>query len=602
MKLRYQLYLLLSFLFLILALGLSLNYISYKNEYQKDIQNFIDGEIKLHKKSILSSLQNRNSDFENNKDVFYKISKETVELLKKDKNLNLQGIKSALKVKYELKDFDFDLYLIDSSYKIYKTTRVKDLYLNLKNLPDAKNLIDKSRNGNIQFSNFINTDPVTLEYRLYVYSLVSEDDFLELSFSNSKISTSSISSLVKNLESNTKINIFKIFRNREGFSFYDILKSIDRENKELFYNSLDVFNDENIKENKIVNSAVNYIQEENLSNNIYKIITPVFDKNMHGVLGFENLVLEIEIDLNQKIEFMNKIRNIFVISLSSVFLVFILIFLLIQYKFTKPVEKISKSIKIFQKVDFELLKYNNEISSIASKYNILYDNFKDELELNSELLEENKKFIANTVHQIRTPLTNILMNVEMIKKFQKDSNMNIFIEQIDASIAMLSNSYEDLAYIVTSNTISYNPKVVNLTQAINDRIKFFATISKVNFKEITSLLQDNILIDINDMELERIIDNNISNAIKYGTKFKTIDILLEKKENLAILEFRSFGNEIKNKFKIFNKYFREDEAKRGLGLGLYMVSNICLKYSIKYEIFYKDGQNIFRYTFKLKHL
>ena len=39
------------------------------------------------------------------------------------------------------------------------------------------------------------------------------------------------------------------------------------------------------------------------------------------------------------------------------------------------------------------------------------------------------------------------MNSEMIKKFQKDSSMNTFIEQIDASINMLSNSYEDLSYL-----------------------------------------------------------------------------------------------------------------------------------------------------------
>ena len=111
-----------------------------------------------------------------------------------------------------------------------------------------------------------------------------------------------------------------------------------------------------------------------------------------------------------------------------------------------------------------------------------------------------------------------MMNGEMIKKFQKDESMNIFIEQIDASINMLSNSYEDLAYLTTSNTISYKSKNTDLTQAVKDRIKFFATISKVNFKKIEENIEDDIFIDINEIELERIIDNNLSNAIKYGFK------------------------------------------------------------------------------------
>lgn len=50
---------------------------------------------------------------------------------------------------------------------------------------------------------------------------------------------------------------------------------------------------------------------------------------------------------------------------------------------------------------------------------------------------------------------------------------------------------------------------------------------------------------------------------------------------------------------IFSKNYREDDAKRGLGLGLYMVSNICIKYDIKYEILYENEQNIFKYIFKI---
>ena len=129
-----------------------------------------------------------------------------------------------------------------------------------------------------------------------------------------------------------------------------------------------------------------------------------------------------------------------------------------------------------------------------------------------------------------------MMNGEMIKKFQKDESMNIFIEQIDASINMLSNSYEDLAYLTTSNTISYKSKNTDLTQAVKDRIKFFATISKVNFKKIEENIEDDIFIDINEIELERIIDNNLSNAIKYGFKDEIITVTLKQDKNKVILE------------------------------------------------------------------
>lgn len=602
MKLRYQLYLFLFFLSAILFLVLGLNYISYKNQYERDRKNFINSEIRLHKKAILNSIQNRNSDFEGKKELFFNISKDALELLKKDKNLNISALKSVLKTKYDLRGLDFEIYLIDKSYKVYKTTYSKDLNLDLKNISNAKNLLDKSLDGNIHFSKFINSDPVTLEYRLYSYSSISQNDFLELSFVNTEISNTSMSSLIQNLQSNSRVKVYRVFKNKDGFSYYDMLKRLESDSKEQFYKSLNIVDREDILQNDILNSAINFVQTEELNENILTITTPIFDKNMFEVLGFENVVIDLKIDLSGKIEFMEEMKNLFVGSLIVIFFLLLLIFIFIQNRFTLPIENILESIKESKKVDEELLIYNNELSKIAKKYNILYDNFKKELELNSNLLDENMRFIADTVHQIRTPLTNIMMNGEMIKKFQKDKTIDTFIEQIDASISMLSNSYEDLAYLITSNTIFYRPKSINLSEATNDRIKFFTTISKVNFKKIESKLEEDIFININEMELERIVDNNISNAIKYAFKDKNIEIILKKDDKFAILEFRSYGNEIKNQDKIFNKYYREDEAKRGLGLGLFMVYNICIKYDIKHEVLYENNQNIFKYTFKLENI
>lgn len=563
------------------------------------MKNFVNSEIRLHKKAISNSIQNKNLEFQEGKELFYNISKDALELLKKDKNLNLSALKNVLKVKYDLKNYDFDLYLIDDSYTIYKTTYIKDLNLDLKNISDAKLLLEKSLDGNIYFSNFINSDPVSLEYRLYAYASIAQKNFLELSFINTQLSSTSMSFLVQNLQSNSNVKVYRVFKNKEGFSYYDMLRKLENINKEEYYKSLEIIKRGELAKNDIMNSGINFIQSEKLNNNILTITTPIFDKNMLEILGFDNVVIELEIDLSDRIEFMEGIKNLFIGSLFVIFFILLLVFTFIQNRFTRPIESILKSIKESKKVDKELINYNNELSRIATKYNILYDNFTNELVLNSNLLEENKRFIADTVHQIRTPLTNIMMNGEMIKKFQKDESMNVFIEQIDASINMLSNSYEDLAYLITSNSISYKPKNINLSQTIKDRIKFFATISKVNFKKIEAKIEDEIYVNMNEIELERIIDNNLSNAIKYGFKDKTIDVFLIKNKNEAILEFRTFSNKIKNRDMIFSKNYREDDAKRGLGLGLYMVSNICIKYDIKYEILYENEQNIFKYIFKI---
>lgn len=240
-----------------------------------------------------------------------------------------------------------------------------------------------------------------------------------------------------------------------------------------------------------------------------------------------------------------------------------------------------------------------EINYLNSKYNESVEKTNKEIEKNRLLLNENKRFIADTVHQIRTPLTNILMNSEMVKKYQNDQKLLKFIDQIDASVNMLSNSYEDLAYVTTYDTITYQPAKISLSRILTQRIKFFSIISKVNLKKIVSDIEKNIYLILNDIECERLIDNNISNAIKYATPNKPISIALSKNKdtNKVILEFKSFGKPIKDVTRVFEKNYRENEAKRGLGLGLNMVKGICEKYNCLYNVTYLNGQNIFTYTF-----
>lgn len=251
--------------------------------------------------------------------------------------------------------------------------------------------------------------------------------------------------------------------------------------------------------------------------------------------------------------------------------------------------------------------FHKRLSSISSDELGLVVNsinsFISKLEKNHKELEEAKndikRFIADTVHQIRTPLSSILMNAEMIRHLQKDDSLSSYIDSIDASINMLSNSYEDLSYISSYDSIKYNPSFLSLSEILEKRIEFFDTVCKMNLKEIESSVDTNISAFINIVECERIIDNNIANAIKYAEIEKPIYINLFKSNNndKVILEFKSYAKEIKDKNKIFEKNYREEESKRGLGLGLNIVKNICDKYNISYKASYKDNQNIFTYTF-----
>ena len=228
----------------------------------------------------------------------------------------------------------------------------------------------------------------------------------------------------------------------------------------------------------------------------------------------------------------------------------------------------------------------------------LHKTLNNQVEKNQVLLDENKQFIADMVHQIRTPLSVIMTNSSLIE-MKTDAQVSSYITQINSAINMLSNSYEDLSYIITNDTIEYKAVKINLTDFLNERIDFFEVIAHANNKTIDTHIADDIKVTMNDTELERLIDNNLSNAIKHSYDKSEIEIIVEKNHAEILLKFISKGGRIKDTSKLFDKNYTESYgAKRSLGLGLNMVKSICEKNHIIYSVQSEENSNIFSYSFK----
>jgi PAS domain S-box-containing protein len=228
----------------------------------------------------------------------------------------------------------------------------------------------------------------------------------------------------------------------------------------------------------------------------------------------------------------------------------------------------------------------------------LHITLQKQVEKNQFLLDENKQFIADMVHQIRTPLTVIMTNSSLIE-MQSESQISSYTTQINSAINMLSNSYEDLSYIISNDTIEYKPMDIDFTDFINERVDFFEVIAQANGKTIHRHIESDIRVNMNDTELERLIDNNLSNAIKHSNDRSKIEVILEKNNSDMILKFISTGENISDVSMIFDKNYTETHsAKRSLGLGLNMVKTICEKNSITYSAHSEDGINTFTYVFK----
>lgn len=190
-------------------------------------------------------------------------------------------------------------------------------------------------------------------------------------------------------------------------------------------------------------------------------------------------------------------------------------------------------------------------------------------------------FIKDSVHEINTPLSIINVNIDL---YNRKNEPNKYMQRMKAATKVLSNIYNDMDYLIKHDRLEYDSEDIDMTLFLKDRIEYFTEVARMKNIVIDSNIEDGHTIVMNTKKLQRVIDNNISNAIKYSYENSKIDIGLYVKDNKYHLAFKDYGVGIENVDKIFSRYYREDTNKGGFGIGLNIVKSIIDEADIELHI------------------
>jgi len=238
-----------------------------------------------------------------------------------------------------------------------------------------------------------------------------------------------------------------------------------------------------------------------------------------------------------------------------------------------------------------LMELNNKLEELVERKT---QELKKSVDFTQELLEKQDRFVKNAIHEINTPLSIILINIDLYNlKFDK----NPYLLKIEAAVKVLDNIYEDLAYVVKKDRVAYEKVIVDFSKFVRERIEYFEDVAIGNKLTIESNIGEDIFILFNEIELQRICDNNLSNAIKYSFENKPLHVRLFTDKEKVIFEVQNSGEKINHPDKLFDRYYREDSARGGFGLGLNIVKEICDANDIVIEIDSDEYNTIFRYFF-----
>ena len=220
---------------------------------------------------------------------------------------------------------------------------------------------------------------------------------------------------------------------------------------------------------------------------------------------------------------------------------------------------------------------------------------EEEQKFSQGLLASHKQFIRYAIHETHTPLSVIMANIEL---FSINEGRNRYLAKIEAAVKNIFSIYDDLSYLVKKDQVEYPKKALNLGEYVEKRLDFFdevAHFSNLSFKYNNTEFPG--WIQFNETKLQRVIDNNLTNAIKYTKKGEVIRVGVTSSIDVCTFWVESKSQKIEDIDKVFEAYYRERKRTDGFGLGLNLVKSICDEEEVEIRIESTDEYTRFEYLF-----
>lgn len=317
------------------------------------------------------------------------------------------------------------------------------------------------------------------------------------------------------------------------------------------------------------------------------------------------------------------IRSFYFYLLIGILVISIILSNLYAKLISKPLININNVAHKMSNLDFNAkcdVTSDDEIGNLANTLNFLSSNLETalsdltdknirlEIEIEKERNLENmrKDFVASVSHDLKTPIGIISGYAEGLKDgvvCGEDSKLYLetIIDEADKMNSLL-NSMLELSRLESDN-VSLSLETFNIVRLIKGMIKKFSL-------EFTS---KNFTINFNDslpyayvtgdiLKIEQIIQNLLTNAIKYSPNDSNINISINDKNENYIIEIENTNvfipqNELEN---IFAKFYRLDKSgdrtQKSYGLGLSIVKRILDLHNSTYSISNSSNGVVFSFT------
>lgn len=219
----------------------------------------------------------------------------------------------------------------------------------------------------------------------------------------------------------------------------------------------------------------------------------------------------------------------------------------------------------------------------------------------TQAVELRDTFLSVASHELKTPLTSIYLQFEILKRSTlkttaNDPKVTNLFDRFQSQLERLTRLINELLDVtrIASGKMSLNLEEMEISKLVSDICANFESEANQKGSPITLNVEQKVTGNWDPNRIEQVVMNLVSNAIKYGNK-KPIEVTVTQSDKwaLVIIKDRGMGIAPEDQARIFQRFERAIDATNisGLGLGLFICKEIILHHGgdIKVESALNEG-------------
>ncbi|MBF8456481.1 HAMP domain-containing protein [Kaistella sp. G5-32] len=301
---------------------------------------------------------------------------------------------------------------------------------------------------------------------------------------------------------------------------------------------------------------------------------PVFNDH-HKIIG------QLTIGISQQ-ESYNVLHNLMIILIITYVIILLMLYFIMSFVASKAIAPIHQLINSASQINYTninsrlpLPENQDEIHQLATTINQLLTRLENSF-------YQQKQFTSDASHEMQTPLTAIKGIIEvLLRKPRTAEQYEAKMQEVLRQTNRLSQLHDQLLQLarLESSVLKANYEQIVLRNVVAKSVLNHETFAGENSILLKNTIREEISVLADPILLELIVDNLISNAIKYNKINGSVNIAWNSLEKILSVSDEGIGIETDKLPLLFNRFYRVDDSRNsqipGNGIGLSIVKRLC---------------------------